>query len=53
MKPDLYITERKSYILSLFRACHKYHAGAVGSVIANPVLETNRVDTRLISDDGE
>lgn len=28
-------------------------SGAVGSVIANPVLETNRVDTRLISDDGE
>lgn len=28
-------------------------SGAIGSVIANPVLETNRVDTRLISDDGE
>ena len=26
---------------------------AVGSVIANPVLETYRVDSRLVSDDGE
>ena len=26
---------------------------AVGSVIANPVLETCRVDSRLVSDDGE
>ena len=28
-------------------------SGAVGSVIANPVLETYRVDSRLVSDDGE
>ena len=28
-------------------------SGAVGSVIANPVLETCRIDSRLISDDGE
>lgn len=28
-------------------------SGAVGSVIANPVIETYRVDTRLVSDDGE
>ena len=28
-------------------------SGAVGSVIANPVLETYRFDSRLVSDDGE
>ena len=28
-------------------------SGAVESVIANPVLETYRVDSRLVSDDGE
>ena len=28
-------------------------SGAVGSVIANPVIETYRVDSRLVSDDGE
>ena len=26
-------------------------SGAVGSVIANPVLETYRIDSRLVSDD--
>ena len=28
-------------------------SGAVGSVIANPVIETYRVDSRLVSDDDE